>query len=43
MGSLMSWYEKPLQELTAAEWEALCDGCGQCCVNQLLDEEDNQT
>ena len=41
MGSLMSWYEKPLQELTTTEWEALCDGCGQCCVNQLLDEEDN--
>lgn len=37
----MAWYEKPLQALSTEEWEALCDGCGQCCVNQLLDEEDN--
>ena len=22
------WTSKPLEEMPAAEWEALCDGCG---------------
>lgn len=41
MSVLMKWYEQPLHTLSHAQWEALCDGCGQCCLNQLLDEEDN--
>lgn len=36
------WKTKSLDQMTPAEWESLCDGCGQCCVMQLENEETNQ-
>ena len=36
------WETRTLADLTKAQWEALCDGCGKCCLHKLEEEETGQ-
>jgi uncharacterized protein len=36
------WEDLPLAALDRAQWEALCDGCGKCCLHKLEDEDTGQ-
>ena len=40
MGSLRDrFWELPLAKLKREEWEALCDGCGRCCLHKVEYED----
>ena len=40
MGELRdSFWQLPLGDLNRAQWDALCDGCGQCCTHKIEDAD----
>ena len=40
MGELRDqFWTLPLEDLSRPEWEALCDGCGRCCLHKVEEED----
>ncbi len=33
------WQTTPLDQMTAEQWDALCDGCGKCCLEKFQDDD----
>jgi uncharacterized cysteine cluster protein YcgN (CxxCxxCC family) len=36
------WETIPFEQLNSKQWEAICDGCAQCCAHKLQDEETDE-
>ena len=39
MGEVKPIWQRPLDSLSRDEWEALCDGCGKCCLHKVEDAD----
>lgn len=38
-GDTLAFWQRPLETLDRDEWEALCDGCGKCCLHKAEDAD----
>lgn len=38
-GTPDAFWRRPLSSLSREQWEALCDGCGKCCLHKVEDED----
>lgn len=36
------WNTLALEDLSAEQWEGLCDGCAKCCLHKLEDEDSGE-
>lgn len=36
------WQTTALEDMSEAQWESLCDGCGKCCLVKLQDEDTDE-
>ncbi|HAT08553.1 MAG TPA: YcgN family cysteine cluster protein [Rhodobiaceae bacterium] len=43
MAEKLFWQTVKLADMTAAQWEAVCDGCAKCCLVKLQDEGSDET
>jgi uncharacterized cysteine cluster protein YcgN (CxxCxxCC family) len=40
--SVPFWRCTTLADMTASQWESLCDGCGKCCLHKIIDDDKTQ-